>query len=290
MRMKGSLLILFLFTVTFAWSQGGSEIYLMDLVEENGQYQVKNIENITSRPGYDNQPFFSPDSQWLYYSSIREDKQSDIYRYDLGNGKTEQFTNTPESEYSPRVTPDRKYISVVRVEKDSAQRLWKFPLDGGKPKLVLKNIDSIGYHCWLTSDSLAFFILTKPFTLQVAGTRYKKPSVVESNIGRTLLKIPEKHILSFTEKKDENSWLIQQLDLGSFFITNITEALPGTEDFTWHPDGYILAAKDGALFRFVPGESRQWEKIASFDHEALNKTTRIAISPDAKRLAIVASE
>src|SRR5215813_5792800 len=39
--------------------------------------------NITNNPGYDNQPFFLPDSSGLLFSSNRDGKQNDIYRYDI---------------------------------------------------------------------------------------------------------------------------------------------------------------------------------------------------------------
>ena len=41
--------------------------------------------NISSSPGYDNQPSFTPDGASLLFTSVRGDaKQSEIYRYDFG--------------------------------------------------------------------------------------------------------------------------------------------------------------------------------------------------------------
>ena len=39
------------------------DIFLLDLVKTDSAYRVENSRNITSRPGYDNQPFFTADGK-----------------------------------------------------------------------------------------------------------------------------------------------------------------------------------------------------------------------------------
>src|SRR3972149_6019486 len=73
------------------------------------------------------------------------------------------------------------------MENDSAQRLWKFPLAGGKPTCIMKNVDSIGYHCWINKDSVAIFVLTKPaFTLELVNIYTQNTFVVADSIGRCI--------------------------------------------------------------------------------------------------------
>src|SRR5258708_16942898 len=48
-----------------------------------GRVSVGVPVNVTARPGYDNQPFFLPNGRAFLYTSIREDSQADIYRYDI---------------------------------------------------------------------------------------------------------------------------------------------------------------------------------------------------------------
>src|SRR5262245_60163909 len=110
-----------------------SDIFLVDVTKRGGQLVLGKPVNITNRDGYDNQPSFLPDGKSLLFTSIRENNQADIYRYELVTQKTERVTNTSESEYSPTVTPDQKFFSTIRVEADRTQRLWKFPLRGGEP-------------------------------------------------------------------------------------------------------------------------------------------------------------
>ena len=127
------------------------DIWLLDIKDSAGTISCSHPQNITNRKGYDYQPVFSPDGKYILYSSQRDSGgPTDIFKYDLTTKKTSQFTKTPTSEYSPTFMPDGKNISVVMVEPDSTQRLWKFPVNGDEPSLVMKGIDSIGYHCWFT--------------------------------------------------------------------------------------------------------------------------------------------
>jgi Tol biopolymer transport system component len=68
--------------------------------------------NVTARPGYDNQPFFLADGRAFLYTSIREDSQADIYRYDLDRKTSVRLTATSESEYSPIPLPRGGGFSV----------------------------------------------------------------------------------------------------------------------------------------------------------------------------------
>ena len=77
-----------------------TDVFLADL-------QTSQATKISDNPGYDNQPGFSPDGAFVLYTSNRDGKQTDIYRYDIAARTTTQVTHTSESEYSPTVTPDR---------------------------------------------------------------------------------------------------------------------------------------------------------------------------------------
>jgi len=138
-----------------------TEIYLTDLQIDRGPLvgATDTFINASSNPGYDNQPSFTADSASMLFTSNRDGKQTDIYRYDVAAKATVQLTHTPESEYSPLVTPDGKTFSVVRVEADGAQRLWRFDLDGSNPRLVLENVKPVGYHVWIDATHLGLFVV-----------------------------------------------------------------------------------------------------------------------------------
>lgn len=169
----------------------------------NGKMVFEKAENITSRKGYDNQPAFSPDGKYILYSSQRDSGgQTDIYKYDIEKKITLQVTKTETSEYSPAFIPGKSnFFSVVMVEKDSIQRLWKFSLNGGKPDCIMDNVDSVGYYCWLNSNSIALYLLSAPHhSLHLANILTQQTTFIADNIGRSLHKIPNYNMLSFTTK------------------------------------------------------------------------------------------
>ncbi|HVF50037.1 MAG TPA: hypothetical protein VNA19_08120 [Pyrinomonadaceae bacterium] len=266
-----------------------TDIFLVSLQKRGGRWQAGQPLNITRRAGYDNQPSFLPDGRTLLYTSIREDKQADIYRYDYRAASETRLTATAESEYSPTLTPDGRYFSVIRVEADSTQRLWKFPLrGGGTPAPVLEKIKPVGYHLWLDARTLALFILGEPNTLQVVETGTEKASVVLENIGRSLQRIPQRQAMSVVHKIGEKEWMIKSLDFKTRRLTTVTKTLDGSEDLTWTPDGALLMAQESKLFIMYPAREAIWRELADFSAARLKNITRLAISPKGDRLALVA--
>jgi WD40 repeat protein len=265
-----------------------TDIFLIDVANKNDQMTFGKPMKITEWEGYNNQPSFLPDEQGLFYTSIRADRQADIYRYEIKSGKTSRVTETPESEYSPTVTPDGKFISVVRVEADSTQRLWKFPLAGGAPSLILERIKPVGYHLWIDDHTLALFILGKPNTLQIVDLRTEKAETIAENPGRILRRIPRQDKFSFVHKSSDQEWIVKAFDLKTRTITPLIKTLAGVEDYAWTPSGVLLMAKDSKLFAWNPSKDKDWQEIADFSPAGLKGITRIAVSPTGDRIALVA--
>ena len=298
-----------------------TDIWLFDLSQKGDSFKLSNGINITNRPGYDNQPSFSPDNKSVYYTSYR-DGQSDIYQYNIAAKTTKQFTATPESEYSPAVTPDGKFVSVVRVEKDSTQRLWKFPLKGGPPVLVFKNIDSIGYYCWVNKNELTLFLLGNPeklVTAFAADDSKKKSGLITMKGGRSL------HTDYFVSKTDSSKWIITA-NFGSTDPTDpnpktrdtpIIETIKGKEDFAMtshitlirkdtplnNPDSHVVYEYDyfmgngPLLYKYTitnanliqPAGADQWKLVTDLSSFGIKNIGRIAISSDGKKIAIVSN-
>jgi len=76
-----------------------TEIFLAPLTTKDGRIEVGAPVNITSNPGYDNQPFFTRDGRAVLFTSVRgRGPETDIYRYDIAASTVSQVTETPESE------------------------------------------------------------------------------------------------------------------------------------------------------------------------------------------------
>lgn len=266
-----------------------TDIYLAPIVSAQGRISVGPPTNLTDREGYDNQSFFSSDGSYLLYTSIREDRQADIYRIDLRTRNISRLTKTPESEYSATLIPGGAGFSVVRVEADSSQRLWKFDLEGNHPTLLLADIKPVGYHAWADSATVALFVLGNPPTLWLAHPGTSERDSVTSSIGRSLHKVPGQQAISFVHKVTPTEWWIKEFEIETKTIHPLTPTLAGSEDYAWTPGGTILMASGKKLYEWNPKEQEGWKEIADFDRSLQGPVTRIAVNPTGDRIAFVAA-
>ncbi len=266
-----------------------TDVFLLSIERSGGELRLGAPVNATDRAGYDNQPSFTPDGRSVLYTSIREDGQADIYRYDLGARRTTRLTGTTESEYSPTVTPSGRSFSVIRVEADSTQRLWEFDLGGTHPRLVLSELRPVGYHAWIDANLLALFVLGTPPTLRIADRRTGRADVVAENVGRSIHRIPGGREVSFVHKVADGEWWVRALDPASGRVRPLIRTLPGSEDYAWTPDGVILMAQGSVLFRWDPARGGEWERAADLAPLGIGAVTRLAVSPRGDRLALVAT-
>jgi len=262
-----------------------TDIFLAPLSIVNGRPVIGAPINVTNRPGYDNQPSFTPDGHAFLFVSTHEDGQSDIYRYDLASKEITRLTATPESEYSPTVMAGGKRFSVVRVESDSTQRLWSFALDGSDPTLLLETVKPVGYYAWIDANNVALFVLGKPNALVHADIRTGRADTLSRNIGRSLQPLPSGGGFSFVAHVDSvSSVRVVQWPANS---RRAEVALPrGSEDFTWLTRDLILTSSGSKFLywrRGVPGLA-----AADFSDAGVAGITRLAASPDRKWLAFVA--
>jgi hypothetical protein len=268
------------------------EIYLLPLSVSGSKLTVGKPVNITNRPGYDNQPAFSPDSRAVYYTSTREDSQADIYKYNLSAKTTERVTKTaPESEYSATVMPSRERISVVRVEKDSTQRMWSFTLTGSDDRLVLPDIKPVGYYAWLSPFQLALFVLGTPNSLMLVDTRSGSQQVLARDIGRSLLPLPKGHGFTYLAHQD-SAWVLTEVRLNgsndSVRYTRPLVTLPHSMNFVAWAGDVLVGGAGTKLFTWKAGG--QWTELVDLESEGLSHISRIAVSPDLRTLAIVADK
>ncbi len=253
----------------------------------DGNVRIGTPENISNNPGYDNQPVFLPGGDALLFTSMRDGKQTDIYQYTLASRALKALTSTRESEYSPTPMADGRF-SVIRVESDGAQRLWAFPAGGGAPSLLLPDVKPVGYHAWADANTLVLFVLGEPPTLRIADVKTGKTEVIGQRPGRCIAKTPEGKI-SFVQKgPGKEPWQILELDVASRKTTSVIETLEGREDYAWLPDGRLLMASGSKIFIWgKDSRVKVWQEVADLFSTGVGAITRMAVSPDGKRLAFV---
>jgi hypothetical protein len=266
-------------------AQEATDIHLLHLQRVGNRLAVVGPPvAVTDRPGYDNQPGFTANGLAILYTSIR-DEQADTYRYDIAMGASARVTRTPESEYSPTPIPGSDRFSVVRVEADGTQRLWSFGADGSDPRLVLPDVAPVGYHAWADAGTLALFVLGEPPSLRLAEPGPGGARVVAQGIGRAIQPVPGRRAVTFTQELDDEWWL-RELDVGTGHIRSLARLL-GPDTYHAHtPGGDILAAHGSRIYQLLEGG--EWAEVGDVATHGLRGLSRLAVSPDAARLAVVA--
>ena len=288
--MKNLLFFVFLAVSAASFGQAGSEIILFDLKVKKDKVIVSNPKNITNHPGYDNQPSFHTDQPYVYFSSFNEEGRSDIRRYNIKDGATVNITTTNEREYSPTLTPDKQFLSCIIQRDNGAQDLGKYPVDGGEPALIIDNL-TVGYHVWVDNSHLGLFILGgegKPNDLHFMRLPTKEDTVLATNIGRSLHKIPGERSLSFVQKNDAGV-KVMQYNTETSKISEVVTMMGKNEDLAWTQDGKIITS-DGTKLYFM-NKKKQWMPVdIEQGSDLLKSITRIAINAKGDKIAVVVAE
>src|SRR5262245_9849465 len=269
-----------------AAAQPGTDIFILDLSLRGGAVTLGKPVRLTDRAGYDNQPYFAPDGRSLYYTAI-EGGQSDIQHYDFASRKTEAVATTPESEYSPTPTPEGG-VSVVRVEANDVQRLWRLR-EGHEPELLLPDVKPVGYHAWFDADTLVLFVLGEPPTLRVVQRHSGRAETVAGDVGRCIRPVPGRRSISFVEKVSPGEWWLSEVALPAKTTKRLARMPQGVEDYAWLADGRVIAGQGGRLLELAPNGTT-WRQLAAFDEPYLQNITRLAVSPQGDRIALVSDE
>ena len=269
----------------------GNDIYRLSLTLDGNDVVMVGTEpvNITHRPGYDNQPAYTPDGKRILYTSIR-DGQADSWAYSLDTQAHTRLTDTTESEYSPTPLPDGSGFSVVRVEEDGTQRLWSFDWDGGNPRVLLEDVKPVGYHAWLNNDVVALFILgateDDPHTMQLARLSTGKAQVLDKNIDATFASVPGQAQASYMSQSD--LWQIRSITVDGALST-VAPAVPERAFFAWGPQGQLLAS-DGAKIRIWDASESTWGLVVDLSDQGIGEISRLAVDPLNRSIAFVVAE
>lgn len=289
MRITTTVAILMLASSAATGQAPDADIFLVSLKQTGGKLEVTGARNLTNRPGYDNQPNWSRDGRSLFFTSVREGEQADIYRLDpAASSAAVRVTMTaPESEYSATPMPRGNAISVIRVERDSTQRLWSVPLDGSPGSVILERIKPVGYHTWANDTLLALFVLGSPNTLQLASTTTGRGDTIVTSIGRSLHTTRDGQV-SFVHKVSNDEWWLVLLDPMTRQQRRLVQMPPRVEDYAWTPGGVVLIGEGSVLKAFDPRRGGDWEIVADLAQYGLAGITRLSVSPRGDAVAVVA--
>lgn len=287
-------ILFFVLTCNFCWGQlPNTDLWLFKIKNEKGKLSLQKGENITKREGYDNQPSFSEDGKSIYYVSIREDKQADIYIYNISNRKIVQHTKTSQSEYSPTLSPDKKYLMCVTVLQDSSQVILPVPLKEGASGMhttdqIQKNIfskyDSAGYFAYLNIDTVLYYKLTQPHSLRAFSISNGTDVFLGYHPVRGFRSINRTEFIFGIKDSAQVTFYKYNTLLSKAQIFCKYNSL--SEDVVWHPELGLLKSEGGSILTYNDKENT-WQQLFDFSSFGIKKITRFAFDRFTKQITIV---
>lgn len=268
----------------FAQDMPNHDIVMFDLLQnakgEQVQFELQNNVTIASSRDYENQPHFISNDEILFTRMRGEN--ADVWRW--RDEVLSQASETLESEYSPTLIPFMEgEISMIRVEHDGTQRLWKYDLDGSF-ELLFKDIKPVGYHAW-NEKNIAMFVLGEPHRLEITKLGQEKTTVLDQDIGRCLQAIPGTNQVSYTKVVNDRHQL-RSINFQDKSTSEIFMLPAGAQDYVWIDENTIISSDGTSLMWRKLDQKSGWNKVQNTG-KPLSNITRLAISPNSQKLAVV---
>ena len=220
--------------------------------------------------------------------------QTDIALYEIEEKYRTWITDTPENEYSPAPFPSKKkFFTCVRNNNGESQLLYKYAFKK-KPPVVLIPEQNIAYYLWKDERTVVSFVIDETEILQVTNFKYDIQYPIQSQIGRSLCKVPPGAGLGL----EMISFISMQHEVPEIYAINVRnsktkflgDALKDSQDLAWTLKGRILMARDAIIYQMMPDGSSSWEPVQIECDLPLEGISRLVVSPDGKRIAVVVGE
>ncbi|WP_271393795.1 TolB family protein [Aequorivita sinensis] len=287
--MKKILFLLTLFILQLSFAQQNTEVYIFDISPSYSGMELLNARNVSNNEGYDNQPSFISNETLVFAGN--NNGQTDISEYNL-NSKIKTWVNqeTEGGEYSPQKFPSSNDIAAVRLDKDGKQRLYRYDSETGKSSEIIEDLE-VAYFAFYNDELiLATVLADDKLDLVMINLTTKAVDTLFRNAGRTLQRIPKSDYMSYSLINDEGNLDIYMLEmniLGSYFVSELPI---GIQDYVWINDTQILVGSGNKLYMYDTLGEPEWNRVASLEDYGIKNITRMAISPNGKKIAIVAEE
>lgn len=271
-------------------AHANSDVYLATINSSGDSWSVQNVQNISQRKGYDNQPSFAANGKGLYYTAMfttSESTQTDVLYYDFASQKHINISNSEQtSEYSPTEIDNGQALSVIKVEPDNKQRLWRIDIASGQQNILNASIEPVGYHAWGKEKDLALFVLGEPMTLQyITSIEQSKGKFVAGNIGRSIRYNHQLDAFSFSYGEEK---MIASYHPKSNKIQDLLPLPASSEYYTWLNSETLLSA-DGSVIKSSK-KYQDWQTFLDLSEYCPTKITRLAVNQAQTQLAFVCDE
>ena len=141
-----------------AWSPDGEHI-VFDSPAVDGNFDIYEVEaqggtvkRLTTAPLEDRFPHFSPDGEWIYFSSRRSGSW-EVWRMPAGGGDTKAEQVTFEGAYYSQPGAD----GAVYFSRETAEGIWR-QKPGGKPELVVPDLEPEDCSNWILAKDRIWYV------------------------------------------------------------------------------------------------------------------------------------
>lgn len=123
----------------------------------------QNLRRLTTEPGTDTDPRWTPDGRQLVFISARVQGTPQLFAVGAEGGAARPLTSGRGGAASPDVAPDGQRVAFVS-SRDGGPRLWEVRLDGTGLRRLTTGTDREGTPRWLPSGDLVY-------TVEAGGSR-----------------------------------------------------------------------------------------------------------------------
>lgn len=282
------LLFLFIISSTlFSFAQENTEVFVFDIAPAYGGLELLNARNISNNEGYDNQPSFISNETLVFAGN--NDGQTDISAYNLTSNLQKWINSKTEGgEFSPQKFPSNNDVAAIRLDTDGLQRLYRYNAQTGKSKEVIEDLQVAYFAFYNDKKMLAAVLNANKLDLVMIDLPSKSVDTLFYNAGRTLQRIPKTSTMSYSLVNEAGNLDLYLLDMNSYESFFVSELPIGIQDYVWFNDTQILVGSGSRLYMFDTLGGTEWNRVASIEEYGIKNISRMAISPDGKKIAIVA--
>jgi Tol biopolymer transport system component len=285
--MKRAFVSFLLLIPSYLFAQTNTEVLLCEIKSESDGLTVFNFQNISQNDGYDSQPSFVGNEEIAF--AANKEGQTDIAIYSISE-KTKTWFNTPTpgGEYSPQSFPNTSSIAAVRLDTTGLQRLYRYDKDSSSTTELIEGVQ-VAYYSFYDEHAIVASVLSEDnLDLVIYKEKKKRTDTILTNVGRSIHKIPGSETMSYTsvnEEKNQDLYLLSMESRESFFVCQLPI---GIQDYTWLNNSQILLGSGSKLYLYDTFLNSKWVGVADFSEHKIKNISRLAVSPDGSKLALVA--
>lgn len=274
-------------SVINAQPSSNTEVYVFDIITSNSKFTLSGFKNVSNDSGYDSQPSFYGDNILLYAGNNQG--QTDIISYNLTTEEKHVVNReiTPGGEYSPQRIPLSKSIAAVRLDPDGLQRLYNYDPLTGKNEILIEDLQ-IAYFAFYDQYKLLSSVLSNDMLdLVISDLMTKTNDTLLKNSGRSIHKAFG-HNMSYTminENTNQEIYLLKMSDRKSTFLCELPS---GVQDYAWLSKTNLVIGSGSHLYQYDITNNDGWQKLVSLEEYQISNISRLTISNDGSKLALVA--